>query len=32
MVNALQRGWRRGRAVTGAATDQQGKTDPYGEG
>lgn len=32
MVNALQRGWRLGRAVTGAAGDQQGETDPRHQG
>jgi signal transduction histidine kinase len=32
MVNALQRGWRLGRAVTGAAADQQDQTDPRDEG
>jgi signal transduction histidine kinase len=32
MVNALQRGWRLGRAVTGAAADQQDETDPRHQG
>jgi signal transduction histidine kinase len=32
MVNALQRGWRLGRAATGAAADQQDETDPRHQG
>ena len=32
MVNALQRGWRLGRAVTGAAADQQDQTHPRYQG
>jgi signal transduction histidine kinase len=32
MVNALQRGWRLGRAVTGDAADQQDQTHPRHQG